>query len=195
MSPTEQEQLIVQLQSRVAGLETELRACAQQAAARDADFERFVYSVSHDLQEPLRMVASYVQLLARRYAGRLDADADDFIGFAVEDTVIVTFGRLSSRDPIADGPRIPPLYWAYDDGDPILAGFAMTGYDYIYGIENVLGSDFDDVIIGAPYADANGSNSGISYVVFGKPGGFSPARSRSSPTPSSRGCRMELLGQ
>ncbi|MFO7650283.1 MAG: C25 family cysteine peptidase [bacterium] len=39
------------------------------------------------------------------------------IGFAVEDTVIVTFGRLSSRDPIADGPRIPPLYWAYDDGD------------------------------------------------------------------------------
>ena len=84
MSPTEQEQLIVQLQSRVAGLETELRACAQQAAARDADFERFVYSVSHDLQEPLRMVASYVQLLARRYAGRLDADADDFIGYAVD---------------------------------------------------------------------------------------------------------------
>lgn len=39
------------------------------------------------------------------------------IGFAVEDTVIVTIGRLAARDPIADGPRIPPLYWAYDDGD------------------------------------------------------------------------------
>jgi PAS domain S-box-containing protein len=95
-----------ELEKRVAERTQELQKTNEELQRSNAELERFAYVASHDLQEPLRTVAGYVQLLGRRYQDKLDQDAKDFIAFAVDGAArmknlingLLEYSRIGRKD-------------------------------------------------------------------------------------------------
>jgi light-regulated signal transduction histidine kinase (bacteriophytochrome) len=80
----ETNQKLSQEMSARAGAEETIRRRTEELLRSNEDLERFAYMASHDLKEPLRTVSAFTKLLAKRYRGRLDDDADDFMQYMLD---------------------------------------------------------------------------------------------------------------
>jgi PAS domain S-box-containing protein len=97
-------------ETKIRALNAELERRVQERTAElqrsNEELQQFAYSASHDLQEPLRAVSGYTELLARRYRGSLDAEADEFVGFILDGTArmrrliddLLVYSRVRGRD-------------------------------------------------------------------------------------------------
>jgi PAS domain S-box-containing protein len=142
---------------------------------------QFAYIASHDLQEPLRMVTSYTQLLARRYEGQLDADADDFIAFAVEGAIrmqrliedLLAFSRVATTgdelvetsSEFALEQALQNLQWAIKDSGAVITQGPMPiviadGMQLVQLFQNLIGNAIKYRDAGAPKINISATSEG-----------------------------------
>ncbi|MGI5245019.1 sensor histidine kinase [Dactylosporangium sp. CA-139066] len=138
------------------------RMLEQQAAEltrSNRDLEQFAYVASHDLQEPLRKVASFCQLLQRRYSGQLDERADQYIGFAVDGAqrmqrlindllAFSRIGRLTNGFTDVDLNKVVLDAAAQFDAqrEATQAEIVFTDLPVVHGEEPLLGALFSNLI-------------------------------------------------
>lgn len=139
--------------------EDRLIATMKDLRTSNQDLEQFAYVASHDLQEPLRMVANYMQLLERRYKDKLDQNARDFIGFAVSGAVrmqqlidsLLEYSRVQSRKKPFGEVNLGALLKQVlrDLEKPVLAAGARITADplpHVFGDALQLGTVFQNLI-------------------------------------------------
>ncbi len=136
----------------------ELENKAKELERSNSELEQFAYVASHDLQEPLRTISSYVQLIAERYKDKLDKDANDFIDFAVDGSIRMR-QLINSLLEYSRVNKIKPLQWVepieviedvlQDMKDQIVESGAVIKYNQlpkIYADPILIGQLFQNLI-------------------------------------------------
>lgn len=142
-------------------VENELRQKTEELIRSNAELEQFAYVASHDLQEPLRMINSYMQLVKERYKDKLDGDANEFIDFAVDGSnrmralilSLLEYSRANRMKPflkINTGNLLSEVL--QDLNDTINSNYAVIKIDTlpdIYGDQVLIGQLFQNLISNA----------------------------------------------
>ena len=144
-----------QMGAAVQAAQDRLKHTADQLAHSNEELEQFAYVASHDLQEPLRVVNGYVQLLDRNYRGKLDADADQFLHYIVDG--VARMQQLITD--LLDYSRVGTRQTPFRDVN-VQAVFDRT----LANLENVL-QENDAIVTSDPLPDIHGDETQLTQLL------------------------------